>query len=1355
VKKIPLPPAHVERRSGSALLIVLGFLLLISALALAFFATTTTQRNAAKSYSDSGAVRHLANSALELVCAQIADATTGAQLASNGAPDPANPLAWASQPGMIRTFDTSGAAYRYHKLYSSDNMTVSAFTLADDLPPATWKNSPGVWTDLNAPVADTTGTLNYPILDPAALTTTSKVNATGFTINASTVGYTGGNASSSNNPAPMPVRWLYVLQNGTLVPGSGSGNTTTVTGATTANPIIGRIAYWADDETCKININTAAEGSYWDTPRFVGPNYSNVFSGGVPNSSVAQSYPDFSYAAYQPAQFEFQRYPGHPAQVALSAVFPQVTPQLAAGLTPRLVWGGSQNGTVWTGNSSINLSLAPRKPLYASLDEFQFAGNATTPRTANTIATSALTRSDLEAAKFFITATSRAPEVNLFNLPRIACWPVDSSLSANRTTAYDRLIAFCSSTLNSTSNSTARLPYYFSRNDSQSPTHDYSNIPRNQNLYSYLQRLTSNAIPGFGGNFLSKYPQDRDQILTCIFDYIRCTNLMDPALGGYPITTAAAANGVWPVTANQFVQARKTPTDSVSTHLLGSGQVMPIQIGNATTNTMGFGRFPSLKEIGMAFVCVGAGELPNTSSITNNATLTTYLTSNSTPTNDEVMKLISNIPSVGSYGIPLTAPSTSTMSSYLRSNPSEWNLIRAKWIASINAGLLKPLSTFASGINYFNPALNGTALAPDERRVQMVIMERLFSPMAGNAPLYPDIIIRLQGLGNLTISNATNIATGSLFSAPPTAAGWLLKVSSPYTFSTGGTNPLNAQSLFKNNWSTHTIATASGNRTSTTIYPYYPFISQPFTVNSTTMSFSGASITHTMFQGRASYDAQNSRLDNAFKSSSTLTMNAVVSDSQNLAQNATITFPSGNFPTPNFPIYSTSNIYPRGGNATTDFYWQVGDWLKQAQEVDKTPSDIMSYATIRSLTYNGDGRVAALTRDIPATAFTTYSDYNTANSSGTNNLYHVSSGYTNTFMRIGGNSSSTYNTRQLAPGDSVTTGDFDLLARIAPGPFVNKPDEGDSTSSNSTRCPYLDVDQNASNTSIYTPNRIMPSPGMFGSLPTGAKAGNHWQTLLFRPQPGHPQSKQTRSSQPSDHLLMDLFWMPVVEPYAISEPFSTAGKVNMNYQILPFTYINRPTALMAAMKTEMLTTVPSATAPSSTTEEIPNDNPVSAASPWRRSLNLSEANGTLRQFREKFAAGDVFRSASEICDIYLTPGNLTWSNNAAGDIFWSGQQNTADNLREKPYTNLYARLTTKSNTFTVHIRAQALRKTPGAAPDQWAEGTNRIVGEERSAVTIERYIDVDSILPDFATDSTVILSKYNRIRTLSTRRFNP
>ena len=59
--------------------------------------------------------------------ANIADGTKGGTATA--------PLAWASQPGMIRTYDTSGNPYRYHKLYTAANMTVSTFSLADDRPP--------------------------------------------------------------------------------------------------------------------------------------------------------------------------------------------------------------------------------------------------------------------------------------------------------------------------------------------------------------------------------------------------------------------------------------------------------------------------------------------------------------------------------------------------------------------------------------------------------------------------------------------------------------------------------------------------------------------------------------------------------------------------------------------------------------------------------------------------------------------------------------------------------------------------------------------------------------------------------------------------------------------------------------------------------------------------------------------------------------------------------------------------------------------------------------------------------------------------------------------------------------------
>ncbi len=129
----------------------------------------------------------------------------------------------------------------------------------------------------------------------------------------------------------------------------------------------------------------------------------------------------------------------------------------------------------------------------------------------------ALKKTDIEQARFFLTTISRAPEVNLFNLPRVVCWPIHSD--PDRRTAFDKLIAFCG-TLNG-------QPYYFQRQNKDSATEDYQSINRNRELYSYLQSLTSLPTPGFGGSIEGRLGQDRDQVLTEMFDYIRSSNLND------------------------------------------------------------------------------------------------------------------------------------------------------------------------------------------------------------------------------------------------------------------------------------------------------------------------------------------------------------------------------------------------------------------------------------------------------------------------------------------------------------------------------------------------------------------------------------------------------------------------------------------------------------------------------------------------------------------------------------------------------------------------------------------------------------------------------------------------------------
>ena len=292
---------------------------------------------------------------------------------------------------------------------------------------------------------------------------------------------------------------------------------------------------------------------------------------------------------------------------------------------------------------------------------------------------------------------------------------------------------------------------------------------------------------------------------------------------------------------------------------------------------------------------------------------------------------------------------------------------------------------------------------------------------------------------------------------------------------------------------------------------------------------------------------------------------------------------------------------------------------------------------------------------------------------------------------------------------------------------------------------------------LYSPNRLVPSAGILGSLPTGVLANRPWQTLLFRPAAltasGHPGA-----GNPPDYLLLDLFNMPVVEPYAISEPLSTAGRVNMNYQILPFTYIQRSTAVQAALHTEWMLAIKSSLAadqkrkggslvPATTT----NNNS-------RYPLNLTE---TLHGFENRFAANDIFRSAAEICSIPLVPAGSTW-NDVNGGTFWSTNTLTGDNSKERPYARIYPKLTTKSNTYTVHYRVEVLKKKPNSDPATWTEGQDKLISTYRGSTTIERYVKLrDSALPDYASMTSLpptgasALPNFYMFRIVGELQFNP
>lgn len=1252
----PLPPRSAGSR-GVALVVVLSVLVILVILVVAFLGRTGTERAAAATYAANVGARNLADVALNLVQAQINDATT---LGSD--------YAWASQPGMVRTFDTTGQLYRAYKLYSAPDMMASTVDLTSDIPPSDWKSRAAGWIDLNEPVASRNGgSLSYPILDPAAQAQTGTVDAVeGFKINSSP-GYAPAlGAAPDNNPAPMPVRWLYVLKNGQLtIPSSVSATSADFSGATVkpsaSNPIVGRLAFWTDDESCKVNINTAGEGTYWDTPR-------------------ADSDDERNLGNYQPSRNEWQRYPGHPATTSLSAVFPWLgvpspptegnTVQRALLLAPRYSWGGSEAGTKARLRSDGYIMPTKNEPLRASVDEMILDRNRGIRDFSQDASSTA--SAVLRSRRFFLTSHSRAPETNLFNLPRISIWPIyrknsDGSFDMNRSTGFDRQIALCS-TVNG-------KPYFFQRENADSATNDWDAIERNRQLYAYLRELTGRTIPGFGGNFSAKYADDRDQILTEILDYIRCTNLYDDLLSS----------------PNQFTNPRNANMSVADGH----GYVTPLRHEVSGRQFKGFGRFHTVSEFGQLFICTADPDDPDSN----------YPPGSSPPSGKKINYTLSN-------GVP--------------------------------------------------PG----GLSSTQRQIQALPLLELFDPMHGWVPGRRDMRIRITGMDKFKIDQQS-LGYGSTLT-------FRYRVSGNTTFKESDAGGI------------------SGFRTPLLWYANNPtvvkLVSNPVTVTkAATMEFTGGNITIDFFPP-----------------------SGAMSDATKI-QSVSIHFPDGTFPQPGLvssgtPLVTITNDDPVSGREGKSVATEKTNWwgfsnnaaVGSCLGTDKGRLDYITTYDERSAgtaAAPGSGAIIRDGFDVVRTVYPAHGDYRLIAGrydapsgdfspaaapsywSQSQKLFHYLSEGTGTGYLPGFDGSgaggflapgvvypalrlpdipSAYTPANAKKAGSFTyhpsvTGDWDTGISFLPdGPFINKPDEGNTDRGGATqllsRIPYFYgyVTQEGATESFFSPNRIMPSPGMFGSLSTGVQAGIPWRTLLFRPQSDH-----FGATSPSDHLMLDYFWMPVVEPYAISEPFSTAGKINLNCQILPFTYIERFTGLHALLKNERVGAIPNSAGSTYKTVGLGNTS-------TRMKIDIPE---TLAQFTDRFQTG-IFRSASEICDLYMVPEGESLSDMPA---FWADHALTGENIREKIYATLYPRITTKSNTFCVHMRTQNIHKNPTGDPLIFNETKDAVTGEYRGATVIERYVNPNNTaIPDYAANPLAIgtsdlqpLDNFYRWRIVQNRQFLP
>ncbi|MEI8309271.1 MAG: Verru_Chthon cassette protein A [Verrucomicrobiota bacterium] len=1476
-------------RSGVALVIVLGFLVLITVVIVAFLTSVSTEHSTASSAAAGATGREMADASVQLVMGQIREATS---LGSN--------VAWASQPGMIRTYGSGGAGsytassspLAYYKLYSSDNMivdsaSVSSFNPASDAPKG-WDGQPAVFTDLNAPVTSSSNITSYPIMDPAAADIPSGKSdpmVEGFSINATTT--PTATASTTNpipNRAPMPVKWIYVLRDGTqTAPSGGNGTIADFSNApagkkpTADNPIVGRIAFWTDDETCKLNLNTACGGNPWDPPMFT-------------------TTMDMQFSRYGPAKNEFTRYPGHPATTSLLPVFwsfsgltqPQVSlfPKMTLNLntsktsevtdwqvvcdytgrtaeqsfqtqslllSPRNMLGGSNLGLSATAGylvTNVPLNLMDSDRLYASVDEaiFGIPGSppAETSRPANAF-TPAMTAADVNKLRFFLTASSRAPEVNMFNLPKVTMWPepdtqkmVANSYSlggSNTRSAVDQLIAFCS-TLNTNA-------YYFTRYDATSSTNDFASGSRNLILYDYINGLFKKSIPGFGGTLDGQAGRNGSQILTLAVDYIRSDiNLLDPS-GGDSFSDQLKT---------RFKYAYTTPpkdaTANYAMREIGTGQVVPTLMPNGTK---GIGRFPTVQSANLMFIARRANQPPvevdsamkPTSSLTINpmhpwrGAPATTATINATTIAVVAANQYSQHPGMPYFGDALTAAS----------------------------GPFKPNPTYL-------PAT--PVLAPYETQMEVIFFIDPVNVGVGQVGLSCNYRIEVDGLRNFQIRDRAGVYQ-SLFPNVPDGTSEVAQFdNNPKSSPSDWDIRFGGDTTYDIGKEMHTVLRWSGGAGQSKLNFWTGGATSNLIVGPNS-SGGGAANTY----GQA-FDFKGGNV----------TIRIYPPAGTTPVQTLTINFPdsTNGFPTPRLigikPViqgppnyYVAPGLDASGTNILAELLSfdsaSASDLGKSRLGYDSSRNNSgepcyhftipesgsdnygrykFTVDTVRSVECKyGDTRLVAALANVPASFFTPHKFYfynlgsytqttgfwsqpwarsaHTLRRSGADRYSQAYNGATTgatlqplaDFLNIGNTTLSYYGEWGLpGGGDPVTKtiassfvfgqyknnwphttssvdftdsgflaiwntgGDFDNgPADAVDGPYINKPSEGKTSVSNpyyNWYNPDFQLGATPPTAGFFSPNRQIPSSAMFGSLPRGinpadpsATLNSAWQTLLFCPNPNSKDAATSAShagmdqvslggapplsGKAPDYLLLDFFHMPVVEPYAISEPFSTAGKVNMNFQIAPFTYINRDTALRGVLASTLLTAVPDKWIKLYKNRYFYQlagfsalDLEATSNGSWYFRYPI-HAGETLKQFQNRFDQGDIFRSASEICSMFLYPAkqpatptdvktalvtDLAGSTANIKGWWYDGKGGerkslTGDNMRERPYALLYPLLTTKSNSYTVHFRAQVLKKIPGTDVAQWVENKDVVASEFRGSSLIERYIDPsDPDLPDFA-----------------------
>jgi uncharacterized protein (TIGR02600 family) len=1142
-----------------------------------------------------------------------------------------------------------------YKLYSAPQMIDRSGTLAFEATdaPADWNSAAnaGLYTDLNAPrqLPGFFASALYPILDPAAETACEGV--------------------STDRDVTMPVAWIYEFQDGTLGPMSAG---------TKANPIVARLAFWTDDETSRININTAGCGSPWATPR-------------------ANTTDDVAWSTTQPAAGEYARYPGHPASTSLAVAFgpamggawsgldPLAYSQQLLALTPRYAAGGSNFGT----QSTTAGETVPPKigHLYASVDELCFDATATS---ASLRPTNPVTPAQLEAARFVLTAHSEAPETTLLGDPRIAIWPVsDAPNDPTRTTATDRAMRSAATLGN--------RAYLFQRHNALSPTDDLDPTicPSNFALFSELVARGGRILPGQGAAFTtSKYPGATwTQLMLEITDFIRGINAIDPSPAPFnPYAATDPATGC------------------------GRGFIIPLttSYGPSNTTLRGLGRCPTLSSLVLVvYVCGFEFKNPVTKAITS---------------------------------IDYTA------------TPDD--ITGSSWAAN------------------FAPSSPNWTNATNEL-VRAFVVPVTFHPGCGFPEVSDDCDVEIDGLDKLTITSPGS--TGG-FAFPATAnsaiLGSALNIANPERAWGGNEGPLAWRAAASTG--TYPFAGSSVMKLPFSVKPRYSAGSGHLTwPNLARISMSELDGVTVKIRDANHNTLQTFKLTlPAFTCSAPSPLQEVdhydgaspdTAESNWSSDSTRLVTPSYYMNLAN-RLAATQNSRPfmiqpgdvaRSIDASTDLRVIAGLNTVTPDFFASHPSYSDTVALAHNLRF-ADGTAAyGASGTTPVVGSAAYPDgttvsppatvVNWTDKTSTTLTWSASPSRSAPIFGPGGHDAGV--TMIPSPGDKASppslSGDWDTGPGFAPdGALINLPDAGSTLDSGTA---YFSLASGKPTAPTQrTPNALVPSPVAFGSLPAGIDPLNPassqpWRTLLFSPNPAagaaHPGF-----ATPPDHLILDNFWMPTIEPYALSGCLVTAGKINLNDAIAPFSYLHRSTGLRALLHDLRIPAIPTSLASAYKTTGA------AQATIWQP----VDVDSTIAGLESRFTGADAYLSESEICTVPLVPQGVTKS---GLDAFWNnstgGGRLTGDNLRELPYAQLYSRLTTRSNSYLVHVQVQVLQKLPGDPhQDQWNDATDRVLGEWRGSYEIERDLDPAASAPAAAPAPAVPVGPYH-FRIVSSRRFSP